>query len=83
MEEMGEAHSECALEVQRMLQLHNDYLANPDAPDVCYACQEEGKQHSAKKQSLLLGIRLRASVPNNHESTQIYTNFTIVLLKSV
>ena len=44
MEEMEEAHCECALEVQRMLQLHNDYLANPDAPDICYACQEEGKQ---------------------------------------
>jgi len=26
-----------------MLQLHNDYLANEDAPDVCYLCREEGK----------------------------------------
>ena len=43
MEEMSEAHSECSLEVQGMLQLHNDYLANPDAPDVCYACREEGE----------------------------------------
>ena len=43
MEEMSEAHSECSLEVQRMLQLHNDYLANPDAPDICYACREEGE----------------------------------------
>ena len=42
MEEMGEAHTDCCLEVQRMLQLHNDYLANPDAPDICYHCREEG-----------------------------------------
>jgi hypothetical protein len=42
MEEMSEAHAECRLEVQRMLQLHNDYLANEDAPDICYLCREEG-----------------------------------------
>ena len=42
MEELSEAHSECCLEVQRMLQLHNDYLANSDAPDICYLCREEG-----------------------------------------
>ena len=42
MEEMSEAHADCCLEVQRMLQLHNDYLANADAPDICYLCREEG-----------------------------------------
>ncbi|KAL3130579.1 hypothetical protein ABBQ38_008384 [Trebouxia sp. C0009 RCD-2024] len=42
MEEMSEAHADGCLEVQRMLQLHNDYLANPDAPDTCYLCREEG-----------------------------------------
>ena len=42
MEELGEAHADSCLEVQRMLQLHNDYLANPDAPDTCYLCREEG-----------------------------------------
>ena len=42
MEELSEAHVDCCLEVQRMLQLHNDYLANPDAPDMCYLCREEG-----------------------------------------
>ncbi|KAL0040507.1 hypothetical protein WJX77_009181 [Trebouxia sp. C0004] len=42
MEEMSEAHADCCLEVQRMLQLHNDYLANEDAPDICYLCREEG-----------------------------------------
>ncbi len=42
MEEMSEAHADCRLEVQRMLQLHNDYLANEDAPDICYLCREEG-----------------------------------------
>lgn len=44
MEEMSEAHADCCLEVQRMLQLHNDYLANADAPDICYLCREEGIQ---------------------------------------
>ncbi len=43
MEEMSEAHADCCLEVQRMLQLHNDYLANEDAPDICYLCREEGE----------------------------------------
>ncbi|KAL0042559.1 hypothetical protein WJX79_003671 [Trebouxia sp. C0005] len=42
MEEMSEAHAEYRLEVQRMLQLHHDYLANEDAPDICYLCREEG-----------------------------------------
>ena len=42
MEEMSAAHTDCRLEVQRMLQLHNDYLANEDAPDICYLCREEG-----------------------------------------
>ena len=42
MEELSEAHAECCLEVQRMLQLHHDYLANSDAPDICYLCREEG-----------------------------------------
>ena len=42
MEELSEAHSDCCLEVQRMLQLHSDYLANSDAPDICYLCREEG-----------------------------------------
>ena len=42
MEELSEAHGECCLEVQRMLQLHNDYLAKSDAPDICYLCREEG-----------------------------------------
>ena len=43
MEEMSAAHAECRLEVQRMLQLHHDYLANEDAPDICYLCREEGR----------------------------------------
>ena len=42
MEELSEAHSDCCLEVQRMLQLHIDYLAKSDAPDICYLCREEG-----------------------------------------
>lgn len=46
MEELTEAHADGCLEVQRMLQLHNDYLANPDAPDTCYLCREEGSYFS-------------------------------------